>query len=542
MLCVEHIFHSSIKEKEKNSGIAMQSFQPSNSTTAFTCALNPQSVLEMERSPGSPQPSIKILLYTLNGSLFIVATFLNVLIVLGFFTMPRRLSPTYILLCNLVLTDFVIGLTMAPISTMTLVLGDFEQICSSLKAYFYLGVFLGSSSLYTLTCISYDRYLSIKMKNKYHSAVTNKSAYKTIAFVWMVSLVGPIFMSFLDKWAFSLLISCVQVLCLIIIVDCYALSFGVIKRRRREIKETVYQPAEELSKAKPAEESKIVVDISRPNDLALSKIYTISGQMSNDSSSIKARIKMSASREERCSLENPIESPNNSSNSNENQENKKTRTRENIKSFIEEEIPGNGNLVTVKETSRTFTISDDERAKNQKIETDREASTNDSKTADNPERKSHIESVYKDQDILLKVKKQSILKETEKFTENENQLKFSDGKQNTKRLATFSKSSLKNVNRRRPQSLLADVEAFKRSLNTILIIVIALFICYLPFLMVNVLTTLRVIPVDGWYDLAIVIVFFHSCVSPITLCVRIANIRKACWRVLKKMCRCNSAH
>lgn len=445
----------------------MHSTTSSNVTSIFTCKLNPQYLFDIERARDDSNWSITVFILTLNAASSIVATFFNLLILVGILTSPKKRTPTFILLGNLAFADFLIGIAMGPSYAISIVLSDFTQVCASFNAFAYLGVFLGSSSLYTLTCISYDRYLSIEMQTKYRYVVTNKRAYKATIAIWLVSLLGPLFMAFLSKWSLAALVCCVQVLCLLIIVDCYVQCFKRIKSRRKEIKISCQERYDII-----------------PKTCTKSKKEHNAQPLSN--------------------------------------------------SDVKSAMDNSGEMQTADETASTSN------------------SFSFSQSLKNPVK---TEDVSKDKDIsidqqmyLLKAKKQSSNMETERRLEGEDKVKDMEAKPKwtpTNKKLTLSTSETTDVKKRnlikkgrRPHSLLTDIKQFRKSLNTIVIIVFALFICYLPFLIINLLVTLKVTHIDSWYDLVVNLIFFHSCISPVTLCIRIVRIRRDCFRVLKKIWYC----
>lgn len=520
----------------------------SSLTSNITCHINPQYLVNIQLFKYSDPIGFVALI--MNGSSSVVATFLNLLILTGILTSPKKLTPTFILLSNLALTDLLFGIIIGLMNLVHFWLKDVEQMCTSFKAYAYLDIFLGSSSLYTITCISYDRYLSIEMQSKYRYIVTNNRTYKVAIAVWLVSLLSPLLMSFLGKRSFTVSICCVQALCLLIIVDCYLLCFQNIKGRQKEIKEsfqTNYEMHANMISTRPREDN--AYSAQERNEISLGDLR------SNNVSEVHTK-----HIEKISSNEKPIETSlimgsgiidNNTFKQN----------GQNVSmgdSLCRLEKTKNG----AKETSLSANFAkgteglkfvDPKRPEKIRMEEDREISdaiekegiVSSSDASKGYQRNCTRESLNDDRSQLSKVDRLSddVASETETTKRG---LKPTD-RSKTNGIRTLSqirkeiivRRKAKKTKKRRPHSLLQDIKQFRKSLNTILIIVFALFICYLPFLVINILMTLKLISqTSPWYFLALNFVFFHSCISPVVLCIRIGRIQDDFRRVLKKMWCC----
>ncbi|KAK3754930.1 hypothetical protein QZH41_007032 [Actinostola sp. cb2023] len=217
---------------------ANQSHSNNDTEAFFTCVLTSQYINDFERSIPT---SATIALGVLNAVFTIEAALLNLLIIIAIMSTPKLQTPTFIMLCNLALTDFIIGAVIGPIEIMylaTRALQKHTMFCTSWKILVVLSYTLCPASLYTITCISYDRYLSLLMRVKYKTVVTKRKTCNTLVILWVCSALGGALIAILGKGPFLILVCCVAFLCLAIIADCYLLSFAAIKERQQEIKST----------------------------------------------------------------------------------------------------------------------------------------------------------------------------------------------------------------------------------------------------------------------------------------------------------------
>ena len=92
---------------------------------------------------------------------------------------------SYVLLCNLAISDLGVGLVVQPLFIALITLKLKEEADLSFKlgaAYILTSVYLGSLSFFTITAISVDRFLAVYLANKYRSTVTIKKTKLVVFF------------------------------------------------------------------------------------------------------------------------------------------------------------------------------------------------------------------------------------------------------------------------------------------------------------------------------------------------------------------------
>ena len=135
----------------------------------------------------------RITLGLLNTFTSITATFGNLLIVIVivYFKSLRRRS-NFLIIC-LAITDLSVGVVLQPMASAQLFNADVGRDCLTAYATTYIGAMLCGASSWTLTLISYDRYLHLVKLQNYNLYMTKKKFLLMSAFCWIF----PICLGFL---------------------------------------------------------------------------------------------------------------------------------------------------------------------------------------------------------------------------------------------------------------------------------------------------------------------------------------------------------
>lgn len=161
---------------------------------------------------------------------------LNFLIILTIWKTPALHKPSNLLLGNLAITDFIVGILANPLIVVTnfAALENWENLfCNCWIIGRVVAYWLGSTSLYTLTGISIDRLLAILLKNRYRTVVTLKRVILALVSWWIVA--GATIFAVVTATDVPLDI-CIPILAAILftllatITICYALSFYNLKK------------------------------------------------------------------------------------------------------------------------------------------------------------------------------------------------------------------------------------------------------------------------------------------------------------------------
>lgn len=138
---------------------------------------------------------IKITTSTIMLVLTIPTMLLNSLIIWVIFKTKSLYTPSYILLCSLALTDFGAALVSFPLNAYWKILeltGKTRDICTTFDIGFTFAFAFFSASELTVTALSVDRYLAIRLKSFYRAKVTNRRVVKAVAVIWCIAVLWAI--------------------------------------------------------------------------------------------------------------------------------------------------------------------------------------------------------------------------------------------------------------------------------------------------------------------------------------------------------------
>ena len=137
---------------------------------------------------------------TANIILMIVSIIANSLVVAAEWKRPSLRYPSILFLCNLALSDFIVGLVVAPlfITVELLKLHGYPRRDNGRleTAFIIIQHLVGVVSFDTVTLTSVDRFLVIHYPLRYDTIVTNPRAYFILIFFWVVAA----FFSSLNQW------------------------------------------------------------------------------------------------------------------------------------------------------------------------------------------------------------------------------------------------------------------------------------------------------------------------------------------------------
>ena len=125
-----------------------------------------------------------------NGLCSVIAVTCNLIVILAIVRNSSLHTPSYVLLCNLAISDLGVGLVVQPLYIALIIAQLNEKADLSCKigvAYFSIANCFGVLSLFTVTTISVDRFLAVYIANKYRSTVTMKKAKLVVVFLWLIA-------------------------------------------------------------------------------------------------------------------------------------------------------------------------------------------------------------------------------------------------------------------------------------------------------------------------------------------------------------------
>ena len=175
---------------------------------------------------------------TANIILMIVSIIANSLVIAAVWKTPSLRYPSILFLCNLALSDVIVGLVVEPlfITVELLKLHGYPKgdNCRLHTAFITIGRLVGEVSFATVTLTSVDRFLAIHYPLRYDTIVTNSRAYFIVISCWVVCA----FCSSLNHWSWTAY-SCVVVVFMAVFLGISTVIqikiYRIVRRHRREI-------------------------------------------------------------------------------------------------------------------------------------------------------------------------------------------------------------------------------------------------------------------------------------------------------------------
>jgi len=170
----------------------------------------------------------------------ITATLANALVIISIWRSRSLRTPANMLLIGLAMSDLGVGLFVQPFYIANLILfatqGTTNFTCISTVALRITSTFLCVVSFKTVTAISLERYLSLRLHLRYEDVVTKKRVRRIIAVVWLWSgisaIVWVVFVPAYVSFRFAIGIA----LYLVISTVAYVKIYRIARSHQRQIK------------------------------------------------------------------------------------------------------------------------------------------------------------------------------------------------------------------------------------------------------------------------------------------------------------------
>lgn len=202
-----------------------------NSTrTCYFLAVN------LEHSPSVL--GANIVTSVLNCLLALSATCGNSFVVLIILRREALQNPSNVLLSCLAISDLVVGLVSQPsfvIFKVAEMNGHFNTYCAARMVQSCSGWLTASVSLLTLSAISVDRYLALRLHLRYATIVTVPRVINSVAVFWLIctASVALRFVMTSGKWNSAILSALLFVV--VVTFTCYFNIFKTVRRHKRQI-------------------------------------------------------------------------------------------------------------------------------------------------------------------------------------------------------------------------------------------------------------------------------------------------------------------
>ncbi|EDO40155.1 predicted protein [Nematostella vectensis] len=176
----------------------------------------------------------------LNGVTILPAIILNALVLVSIWRTPALHTPAMVLLGNLALSDFAVGIIAQPVlaAWTALELRASERphtYCDVATLYGITSTGLGAVSLFSITAVAVDRFLALHLHLRYKAIVTIKKAIVVCAVNWLFAVLSGVWWIIFGVNSFNVILCCVMGICAIIIMASYVNICNVVHQHRNQI-------------------------------------------------------------------------------------------------------------------------------------------------------------------------------------------------------------------------------------------------------------------------------------------------------------------
>lgn len=169
----------------------------------------------------------------LNVALMFATITGNALVLITMLTSPSLRSPSNVFLCNLAVSDLLVGLVVQPILITRSLHPQWKIITS---VYEVFAICFAGVTLLTMTAISVDRYLALYTHMNYPNIVTSRRTVLTSITIWFICSSLPGLYLWSQKVTFSFSIVIIG-LCVFISTVCYLKIYRVVRRHQSQIQQ-----------------------------------------------------------------------------------------------------------------------------------------------------------------------------------------------------------------------------------------------------------------------------------------------------------------
>ncbi|EDO42611.1 predicted protein [Nematostella vectensis] len=176
----------------------------------------------------------------LNGLTILPAVVLNALVLISIWRAPAFHIPAMVLLGNLALSDFAVGIIAQPAiliwSTLEFYVNEWpETYCRSAVAFGLTSSMFGGVSLLSVTSIAIDRFLALQLHLRYQTIVNMKRTVYICVVIWVISFSILAIWYFIGITAYNILTNSFILACVGIVFFSYFRIYKILRKHQIQI-------------------------------------------------------------------------------------------------------------------------------------------------------------------------------------------------------------------------------------------------------------------------------------------------------------------
>ena len=231
----------------ENSTAFLSVASPNSTATRYSVCQTLQPFLDMEAREHLPRfYVISSICACVLGSIMCLLTLLfNTVVIIAIWRTPALHQPRNVLLCSLAISDFFVGLTSEPsflVAEISLLLENMDIYCLAVFIHFYTAWMFNGISFLTLSAISFERYLALRLHLRYAELITTTRVLITALIYWVIWVT---WITLLWFWAKDKVVSYILIAfcCLVstAVAWCYVAICKTVKRHGKQIQSSQQQ-------------------------------------------------------------------------------------------------------------------------------------------------------------------------------------------------------------------------------------------------------------------------------------------------------------
>ena len=167
----------------------------------------------------------------LNASLMLLSILGNALVLVAILRTPSIHSPSVIFLCNLAVTDLLVGLVVQPAYIAEQIVRTVSALQEAVTAMGFAGC---GVSLWTMTAITVDRFLALHYHLQYPNLMTTSRAIYTIVTLWCNITLFSFSILWSQRIYYFLTAFCITI-CLLVCLVCFIKIYRIVRRHQLQI-------------------------------------------------------------------------------------------------------------------------------------------------------------------------------------------------------------------------------------------------------------------------------------------------------------------
>ena len=184
-----------------------------------------------EANPKSGFETVVIANCILNTPLMLLSIIGNALVLVAILRTPSIRSPSVIFLCNLAVSDLLVGLVVQPIYVTAEIARTVRALSQAVDTMGFAG---RGVSLATMTAITVDRFLALHYHLQYPNLMTTSRAIYTIVTIWCNITLFSFSILWSQRIYYFLTAFCITI-CLLVCLVCFIKIYRIVRRHQLQI-------------------------------------------------------------------------------------------------------------------------------------------------------------------------------------------------------------------------------------------------------------------------------------------------------------------